>query len=268
MAALVGACATPTADIERQAAEAGLLRAELPGHPFLHLGFIRPGSTGSALHVYLENDGQPWRFGSRVAADPTPRRPLMLQAMLADPAGSLYLGRPCYFLADRDPACGPLMWTHRRYAPEVVDSLEAALRAYLRDRPRSGLVFFGHSGGGTLALLLAARFAETRAVVTVAANLDVGGWAALHDYSPLTGSLDPIDRPPLPARVFQWHLTGQEDREIPPELALAYAARHPEARVDVLAGQDHVCCWLSLWPRVLARVEEEIRAGGGAAPVR
>lgn len=268
MAALLAGCATPAAEIERRAAEGGLQRSELHGNPFRHLAFFRTGTPGGTLHVYLENDGQPWRLGTQVAADPTPRRPLMLQAMLADPAAALYLGRPCYFIAERDPACSALMWTHQRYAQQVVDSLEAALRSHLREQPRSGLVFFGHSGGGTLAVLLAARFAETRAVVTLAGNLNVAGWVALHDYSPLAGSLDPIDRPPLPAGVFQWHLAGRDDREVPPALSLAYAARHPEARVEVLADQDHLCCWLALWPRVLARVEKEIRPGARDSPAR
>lgn len=205
--------------------------------------------------MYIENDGRPWASPRQVSADPTPREPVMLEAMALDPGPALYLGRPCYFIADQDKDCDALLWTHRRYAPEVVASMAAALRDFLRDEPYPDLVFFGHSGGGTLAVLLAEHFGQSRAVVTLAANLDVAGWTRLHGFSPLAGSLDPARRPPLPGGILQWHLAGADDKQLPPHLAQGYATRHPDAQISVHPDQDHACCWLNVWPQVLERLD-------------
>ena len=251
-------CASPTARVESRAAALGFERIVLDGGRFAHLAYLRGGPTSHTLHVYIENDGRPWRFGNQVNTDPTPRNTLMLEAMALDPGPALYLGRPCYFIAAADSECNALMWTHRRYAPEVVDSMARALRRFLRSHPFPSLSFIGHSGGGTLAVLLAEHFEQTRAVVTVAANLDVAAWARLHDYSPLDGSLDPMQRPPLPDGIMQWHLAGADDEQIPPALFRAYAARHPDIRLTIHEGQDHACCWRALWPEVLQSLGREV----------
>ena len=175
----------------------------------------------------------------------------MFEAMRLDTGTALYLGRPCHYLGLDRPGCTALAWTHQRYSQAVIASLAAALRRYLERRPADSLVFFGHSGGGTLATLLAARFAETSAVVTIAANLDVEGWTSLHGYSRLEGSLDPTAAPPLRPELQQWHLMGSADREIPPQLAQRYLAANPQAWLSIIDDFDHACCWLSLWPGVL-----------------
>ncbi len=250
---LTAGCATPLERLRARAEQAGLERIELAGRGFTHLAFFRDRPSHS-LHVYIEGDGVAWLRPDLPSSDPTPRRPLMFDAMLLDPGAALYLGRPCHYLGVGQPPCSVLQWTHRRYSAAVVASMEAALRNFLRGRRFDRLALFGHSGGGTLAMLLAARLPQTRAVVTVAGNLDIAAWAGLHDYSPLTGSLDPSQQPDLPPRILQWHLSGADDRETPPALALRFAASHPAARVTVHEGQDHACCWLELWPHVLDEI--------------
>ena len=68
----------------------------------------------------------------------------------------------------------------------------------------------GYSGGGTLAQLVAEKFTQTRAVVTLAGNLDLAAWVQLHDYTPLGGSLNPAERPPLPGHILQIHYVGKQ----------------------------------------------------------
>jgi hypothetical protein len=109
----------------------------------------RAGQSG-ALHVYIEGDGRPFLEPTTVAFDPTPRDPLMLRLMALDPAPSVYLGRPCYFGLDHDRGCNPAYWTVRRFAPEVVDSLAAALRSEAARSAARSIELYGHSGGGTL----------------------------------------------------------------------------------------------------------------------
>jgi pimeloyl-ACP methyl ester carboxylesterase len=251
---LLGGCISPQELLDIRAADFGFQRLLLNGDGFRHVAYHKPGGTG-ALHVYLDGDGTPWRNRYTVAIDPTPRRPLMLRLMAYDPHPALYLGRPCYHGQHAEPGCSPLLWTARRYGPEVLDSLAAALVNYLAKNPYPELVFIGHSGGGTLAMLLAERFSRTRAVLTLAANLDIDAWTALHDYTPLTGSLNPADRPPLPAPIAQLHLAGTDDDNVPAALIEPVVRRQPCAEFRALPGHDHFCCWEQEWPQLLRELE-------------
>ena len=72
--------------------------------------------------------------------------------------------------------------------------MAAALRGILRAGGHHRVAWFGHSGGGTLAVLLAPRFAETTDVVTIAAKLEIDAWAGLHGHARLAGSIEPGPR--------------------------------------------------------------------------
>jgi pimeloyl-ACP methyl ester carboxylesterase len=248
--ALLAACATPAQRVDARAAGLGYTREIVAGAPYRHLLYFKPGS-GAALHVYIEHDGSPWLGENSVATDPTPREPLMLELMAADPAPGVYLGRPCHFGVERSPPCSPLAWTHERFSEQTVASMAAALSDALARRPYDRLAFFGYSGGGTLAWLLAEHFAQTTAVVTLAGNLDIDAWARLHDYSALVGSLNPADRAPLPDSVTQIHYVGTRDRNVPPGITHGFAQRHPGVRIVELADFDHRCCWRDWWPAAL-----------------
>lgn len=250
LAVLLTGCASPGQRMDEFAAGAGLQHLQLAGAGF-RLSAYRNSTHGKRLHIYLAGDGTPWRNRYTIAADPTPREPLALQLMARDPAPGLYLSRPCYHGHQHDPGCSPLLWTLARYGPEVVTSMAAALHTYLLDHPHAGLVFIGYSGGATLAMLLAPRFPQTRAVLTVAGNLDPDAWAARHGYSPLSGSLNPTRRPPLPVSIRQWHLAGGRDRIVPAALIKTAAAHQHCAQVIVFPDYDHHCCWLAHWPALL-----------------
>jgi pimeloyl-ACP methyl ester carboxylesterase len=142
----------------------------------------------------------------------------------------------------------------RRVSREVVDSMAAALSRFLDRGNPKGLVFIGYSGGGTLAMLLAERFEQTRAVVTIAGNLDPARWAAWHGYTPLKGSLNPARRPPLRNSIVQLHFVGGRDRNVRPDFANFVEKQHQCANVIIMPEFDHVCCWKTTWPRMLERL--------------
>ena len=250
--AALAACATPAERFEQRASALGFTSILLHGDGFDHRSYAsQAGAAGSTLHVYMEHDGTPWASIDGVAEDPTPRTPYALELMAKDSGPRLLLGRPCYFHAQTTPPCSSLTWTHRRYSPEVVASMVAALRRYLSVYPFRHVVLVGYSGGGTLAWLMAARVPETIGVVTIAANLDIDDWARLHGYSPLAGSLNPAAEPPLSAGITERHYLGGRDLNVPPSVVRAFARRHPRAIVTEVAEFDHTCCWLERWPQLL-----------------
>ncbi len=259
----LAACSTPAQRVEEEATRLGFTRQLVPGAPFVHVFYQRPpDAIGGTLHVYLEGDASPRLALRQRPPDPTPRDPLMLRLMALDPAPSVYLGRPCQHGV---PPCDPVHWTVGRFGDAVVASLVHALRQVARRHRASGLVLLGYSGGGALAMLMAERLPETRAVVTLAGNLAVGAWAAHHGYLPLGASLDPAQRPPLGPGLVQLHAVGGRDRRVPPELTRDVIARQSGARTLFFPERDHACCWASVWPSILTELERSLEERASSA---
>jgi len=270
--AALAACAAPAAGFDAQAAALGLHRTVLAGAAFRHVVYRNDGVPTPILHVYIDGDGSPWIAG-QPAIDPTPRNALVLRLMAQDPARSVYVGRPCYDGTGADVgdgtgagvACSARFWTTDRYAAAVVASMASVVRQQMEDGRYRGVGWFGHSGGGTLTVLLARVIPQTAWVVTVAAVLDTRSWAAAVAHDDLGGSLDPVDGPPLPPGIRQRHYAGADDRVVPPGL-MARPARQLGSTLIVVPGFDHVCCWEHGWPAILqaAQAGDAAEARGAA----
>jgi pimeloyl-ACP methyl ester carboxylesterase len=254
-------CASPADDFGRRVVDLGMISEIRRGAPLEHVIVRRPGPASPRWHVYLDGDGTPW-FGGLPARDPTPRAPLALALMARDPANSVYLGRPCYHGLAGSEGCTSQLWTSARYSETVVASMAAVLRDLMTAGGVDEIDWFGYSGGGSLAVLLAPRFPESRVVVTVAANLDIDAWADGHRDPRLKGSLNPARQPPLPDRIQQFHYAGGRDRVVPVDVVRRGAVG--AAQLIVVPDHDHVCCWERAWPAILAEVERAARA----APLR
>lgn len=257
MTTLLSGCSTPAQRVDRLAADAGLARTVVTGDRFHHVTYTRLRADAPLL-VYLEGDGRPWAHGGReVTSDPTVRHPLALGlAARSGLASVLYLGRPCYIGLAILPECHPGEWTFERYSADIVASLVACVNRFVADHDIRHVILIGHSGGGALAVLMAPRILNLRAVVTVAGNLDVRAWTAYHGYLPLSGSLDPADTGPLPQGIVEIHLTGAADTEIPPALLGRYFAAHSAAQHWTYARFGHRCCWQEAWPQLLPQLVE------------
>ena len=250
------ACSSPERRFAREAKDLGYQYEIVQGRGFPHVVFTKKNFVKPLdLHVYLDGDGTPWIANRWVAKDPTPRDTLVLQLMDLDPEPALYLGRPCYHGFSEESPCTPLLWTHERYSERVVVSLIAALEHILNRIAPCRIVLIGYSGGGTLAMLLAERLPQTRAVVTIAANLAVEVWARFHDYTPLAGSLDPAAHPPLNPNIYQLHLAGGKDRNVPANLIKQVVDRQANADLLIYEHYDHSCCWEDIWPSILSKIE-------------
>jgi hypothetical protein len=252
LCALLGACATPGDRADALARKAGFDRQVERGKDFRHVVYRnRATSTDGSLHVYIEGDGTPYWQPDMVAVDPTPRNTLMLRLMALDPVRSIYLGRPCYFALYDDRGCNAVFWTTRRYGPEVLDSMDAVLRAEIARAGATQVELFGHSGGATLAVLLAQRVPAVTRVITLGANLDIAAWTHLHHYGALSGSINPAEETPRRHDLRTLHLVGAMDVNTPPSLVLAAARERGNEPVRVIARFNHVCCWESVWQNVL-----------------
>lgn len=252
---LAGCALTPAERLDQQATEYGFQPVLASGRNFQHRVYWRFSELNQGvLHIYLAGDGRPWIRHRYIAPDPTPRRSLTLDLMSLDKAPSLYLGRPCYHGLSQTPDCTPYYWSFGRYSEAVIASMEAVLRKIITQTSYQQLVWIGYSGGGTIAMLLAPRFTETRAVITLAGNHDPDAWADWHSFSLLRGSMNPAHLPPLPASIIQMHFLGEEDDNIPLEVAQAALTNQTGAQLEIMSGFTHHCCWYSIWPSLLAKL--------------
>jgi len=252
---LIAGCATPSQRVDALVDRNGWNRTVVAGADFRHV-VLGNGILDAArpLHVYIEGDGRPYVDRWTVAPDPTPRRPVMLHLMTLDAAPAVYVGRPCYFGLARDPPCTESDWTLGRFGEPVVESMAQVIEQLRRDRGHRYVELYGHSGGGTLAALLAARLPGVVRVVTLAGNLDPDAWARHHGYSPLSGSLNPAHQGRLPDSISQLHLAGARDDSVPAWMIAQAAPRLGAVAVEVVPEVAHSCCWSARWSQLLGEI--------------
>jgi hypothetical protein len=201
------------------------------------------------LHVYLDGDGTPWQSESP-AQDPTSRNPLILSLMRQDQTPSILLGRPCYHGFNTSSFCHDSFWTAKRYAPEIVNSMVAALNNWLKKQAFKKVVLIGYSGGGTLAVLMADKIPALQTVVTFAANLDVATWSQAHGFETLHESLNPMMQKKLSEQIRQVHLAGADDKVVPAHIINSYAEQQGGVYY-LFPDFDHQCCWVESWQKIL-----------------
>lgn len=212
----------------------------------------------SVLHVYIEGDGQPWSVRNKPTKNPSSQELLAFRLFLADPFESVYLNRPCYGLDRMPSTCTEDLWTHGRYSKTVINTLLTALKHIQRQWGAQQLILIGHSGGATLALLLAAEHEDSSAVVAVAPNLDHQAWTGHFNYLPLHSSINVAEQAVLPEAIHRWYLLGEQDRQIPLALSLPAARKDPHGTIIRRADYDHSCCWESEWSELITALRAEL----------
>lgn len=217
----------------------------------------RIGTPGAQLTIYIEGDGRAWISATRPSRDPTPPDSLVLDLAARDPSPNVaYLARPCQFTGGvRARNCNPGHWTRARYSPDVIAAMDHAVSVLKSQSGSQRLTLVGHSGGGTVAALLAARRDDVDLLVTVTGLLDVDAWVRSEGLTPLTGSLDPADFASALRRVPQVHFVGGKDDVVPRTGTAAFVSSlGPDARVSLveIAAYGHTCCWSDGWGRRIA----------------
>lgn len=256
--ALLGACAGVDPDLHANALaqSAGLQREQVDTDNFVLTAFSRMTRADRPLNIYIEGDGLAWRSRNEPSDDPTPHQALGLALAVADPAPNVvYLARPCQFTPMAlNPRCDVSYWTGRRYAPEVVASMNQAVSHFAARAPGQRINLVGYSGGGAVAVLIAAQRHDVASLRTVAGNLDHVAVNQLHGVSQMPESENPIDYARQVTTIPQIHFSGADDSVVPPGIAQRF--------VDAVAGQctllrivpdmAHDSDWSRRWPALLA----------------
>ena len=247
LASLLAGCSVPLKNLTEEAQLASRDIRVLPTTPFPLQAVLPLRIEGETLRIYLEGDGYAWATPMQPSLDPTPRDLLVARLATQDPRGAVYLARPCQFVSHA--ACKPVLWTDQRFSRPVVDSLHTALDQLKQRYDRQRLELVGYSGGGALALLLAAEREDVVAVQTLAGNLHPSAWIAHHDLSPLTGSLDPLAYQERLRQLPQRHLIGQRDKVVPALLARKYVESLGSAVCLEVQAVDatHSVGWEAAW---------------------
>jgi dienelactone hydrolase len=136
----------------------------------------------------------------------------------------------------------------------VVASLTVAITHFAGGGAFDSIILVGHSGGGTLATLIAPRVPLVTEVITIGAPLDTSAWTQWHGYLALDESLNPADLAPLPARIVERHLIGTRDTVVPDNTRARYTQRLSAASTIRFDGFDHRCCWEREWPHIWREV--------------
>jgi hypothetical protein len=254
---MVTSCASldPNAHADALAQSAHLTRELVNTGRFVLTAFSRISSPEQPLRVYIEGDGVAWLTRTEPAVDPTPRRAIGLALAAEDPSPNVvYLARPCQFTPTAmNSRCGIPYWTSKRFSLEVIESMNDAVRQFAARTHGAPLELVGYSGGGAIAVIIAARRTDVTSIRTVCGNLDDEFVNRFHGVSSTDQSQNAIDSASRVANIPQIHFSGAQDRVIPPVVALRFieAAGGRCARALTIPGLSHDGAWTGRWPALL-----------------
>lgn len=220
--------------------------------PLPAVGWTR--GQADLIHIYIEGDGVAYSTPTTPSLDPTPVTPTaLLLARVDDAAAVAYIGRPCQYVSG--DTCTNKSWTSGRFSEATLQTENSLVNAAKKSARAKRVVLIGFSGGGAVAALLAERRTDVAALITVCGNLDHAVWTAMHNITPLYGSLNPTEHVKQLSSLPQVHFLGAADTNINTKVTNSFVAKlGPDAPATVhivpeLAhgGED----WAKAWPELL-----------------
>lgn len=242
---------------KRIASPAWMVERQIAAGPFALTAYERMHTNHAPATVYIEGDGKSWVSRNEAALDPTPTNPVALNLAAMDKSKNVaYLARPCQFskTAGGTTPCDKKYWTGQRFAPEVLEAMNAALDNMKRQYDITEFHLVGFSGGGNIAALLAAKRPDVVSLRTVAGNLDHRTHSEYHNVSYLEGSLNAIDIAPQLADMPQRHFVGGQDKIVPPVLSAKFVQALGSDRcadITLIQEAEHDNGWADKWPELL-----------------
>jgi len=196
--------------------------------------------------VFIEGDGFSWINRHTPSDNPTPKNPLALKiALNLNLNNSAYLSRPCQnVFLDQFKNCTESIWTTNRFNQTILHSMDIGVSEIKKSYHAKKVKLVGYSGGGVIALLLAANRDDVIEVVTIASNIDTDRWSEYHHLTPLN-----VLNPALIENLHtlpQTHFVGSDDSVVPPLIVESYVKRYPKNQlpiIQIVNGYNHSCCW-------------------------
>ena len=254
-------CATTSVFINRScvadkiAKTAGFNKEYIEADGFTLMTYQRFKSPLDNLRIYIEGDGRAWETRSKLSDDPTPSNPVALKLAAVDPADNIaYIARPGQFSALGFPGCDSKYWSGRRFATEVVEAFDKIIDILKKKSGTKNVELVGYSGGGAIAVLVAAARSDVVALRTVAGNLDSKEWCVYHNVNQLDDSLNPIDVAAMLTNLPQRHFVGSNDPVIPSSIARSFVKKMGDGndrRITTVHGVTHHSGWREHWSKLL-----------------
>jgi dienelactone hydrolase len=184
---------------------------------------------------YLEGDGNI----SNHSTNPTPRQKMLTSLVALDQRPNvIYVARPCQFT-------------------EIITALnEVITNIHNSSSSKSGkFSLVGYSGGGGIAVLIAARNPQVKDIITIAGNLDHIAFNQYNHSMPMRDSLNPIDYARDIRNIPQLHLSGEKDVKVPTFIGGRYRqiSLSPCVKHQIIPSASHSTGWDQVWPEILAR---------------
>lgn len=201
---------------------------------------------------YIEGDGH-LADGSINSNNPTPVNPMLLKLATMDKRPNVvYIARPCqYTPLEMNPKCINDYWLDKRMGQEVVNSINDVINT-INNGQKFSLV--GFSGGGGLTILIASQNSNVKDIITIAGNLDTKKFDKHHNNRGyLIHSLNPIDYAKQVNNIPQLHLSGMDDKRVPPFIAELYVKDSNSSCVKhkVFPSITHTKGWDKVWVSIL-----------------
>lgn len=205
---------------------------------------------------YIEGDGRPFIKRHLISSDPTPSYQML--SVLADMDNRdniVYVARPCQYTSkELNPKCTIQSgyWTNKRMSQEVVESINSVINK-INNGKKFSLV--GYSGGGGIAVLIAAINNKVSDITTIAGNLDHQEFTSSNRVTPLQGSLNPIDYAGKIKHIPQLHLSGGMDKVIAPYVARKFIEKSlsKSAKHKIYENVSHNAGWYNVWQDLLRK---------------
>ena len=217
-------------------------------------GFAKIEKPGEPLEVFIEGDGLAYVSRSSPSRNPTPIDPISLRlATISSKPNILYIARPCQYVElNSQKNCGVKIWTTSRFTEDVINAVNQAIDFGLKRAQASIVHLVGYSGGGAVAVLVAARRQNVGSIRTLAGYLDHKTLNRVKKVTPLYGSLDPMEKAYLLSHIPQHHISGSNDKIIPKWVAqgFAKAVGNTKCATAKIANTTHTDGWLELWKKI------------------
>lgn len=219
------------------ASSKGFIKKEIQTKTFLLTSFQRLNvSHKRPVTIYIEGDGRSWINKNTISPDPTPLNPLALKlAQLDSNSNVVYLARPCQYTSHvKDEFCNPHVWTDERFSPKVIAAMNEAVDQIKAFANADKVHLVGYSGGGGLAVLMAAhrKDQDVLSIQTIAGDLDIVAMSEYHHASPSPSSLNPKDYAYAVKHIPQTHYVGGKDTVVPVFIAQGFLKALQQSQCD------------------------------------